>query len=45
MAGAAALALVGLIAWALHAGGGRELLGLALRPNSWRSRASPPRLG
>jgi adenylate cyclase len=32
MAGAAALALVGLIAWALHAGGGRELLGLGSSP-------------
>src|SRR6266446_2934772 len=31
-AGAAALAAVGLVAWAFHAGGGRELLGLGSTP-------------
>jgi adenylate cyclase len=31
-AGAAALAIVGLVAWAFHAGGGRELLGFGSTP-------------
>ena len=40
-AGAAAIVVAGLVAWALHAGAGRELLGLGRRgPSRSKSRAS-----
>jgi TolB-like protein len=44
--GAAALAAAGLIAWALHAGAGRELLGLGSSPKPVEvaSLAAPARL-
>jgi adenylate cyclase len=45
-AGGAALAVAGLVAWAFHAGGGRELLGLASSPSTVEvaSLAAPARL-
>ena len=45
-AGAAALVVAGLVAWALYAGAGRELLGLgaAPKPVEVASLAAPPRL-
>jgi adenylate cyclase len=45
-AAAAALAVAGLVAWAFHAGGGRELLGLASSPTAHEvaSLAGPTRL-
>src|SRR6266436_4720277 len=45
-AGAAALAIVGLVAWAFHAGGGRELRGLGSTPKPVEvaNLAAPPRL-
>ena len=45
-AGSAAFALAGLVAWAFHAGGGRELLGLPSSPGAVEvaSLAAPARL-